>query len=145
MHTPPSSDSLRPLLFLLPQLVRVAIAVVPGLWRTYPKGQFALRVWTILKSVLSASTARMRYGSPTVSSLLSTRLSVCRKCPFYDFEYRTCGKPGDVERDEQGVIQIGCWCFLELAARDPGKLCWSRAIGLDYGWPETLPISQTRT
>ena len=131
-----SSGSLPSLRSLLPQWARAARAAALALWTTYPKGVFVRQMWTTLLSVWSALTARRRYGSQTVERLVSSRLEVCRRCPIYDSALQTCGTPGSIDRLAEPPIQVGCWCFLPVAARDPEKACWLTAVGAPEGWEE---------
>lgn len=62
------------------------------------------------------------------------RWEVCRDCDFFHEGLRTCGEPGSVYRDDDGVPNpIGCWCYLPLAIRLRSKKCWAKEYGFDTG------------
>ena len=132
------------LLSLLLQWGRVVPVVARALWSTYSLEPFCRSMWTGLMSSVLAMTARWRYESRAVNQLATARLRVCGECPFFNSRYQTCGTPGQLHPTDDGLIQVGCWCFLPLAALDPEKACWAREAGLGVGWPEEEPFPPRR-
>lgn len=85
--------------------------------------------WAILRIVLFHPHSKLSFK----------RNMACWKCDMYDSKLRTCGEPGQVYKDADGVIQrLGCWCVVDLANRLPSKRCWARSNGLATGWTDDL-------
>lgn len=85
-------------------------------------------------------------------------MRACLRCPIYrnyprSFKSRlvprTCGTPGMLwENPKRGTEQMGCLCFMPLAAKSALKNCWAWEVGgtgLDIGWKDELNGAWTQS
>lgn len=89
-----------------------------------------------LTSGLPMSPKRRRKMAP----IFFKRLRVCRSCPLFNRQFRTCGSPGTVTHDPDGKVStVGCWCVMVLKSWLPDVTCWAVENGIEgIGWPPEL-------